>query len=66
MKAPKYSAVVIKNDNGTVTVKQFASSTTAKIAYKTAITAGLDAYFYYIPLKSKTTVSETNPIEVTI
>jgi len=64
---PKYSAVITVNANGTVTVKQYADSTQARLAYEDAQRAGLTCYYYYRPYKRKSTMDAVPlPLEFTI
>jgi hypothetical protein len=62
----KYSTLIIVNLDGTIKVKQYNDSTECKIAYKQAIASGLDAYYYFMPVKRKSSVNNPNPVDVTL
>jgi len=62
---PKYSAVAQVNPNGTVTVKQYANSTEARLAQDLARDSGKTSYYYYYPSKCKTTAAFVGPMNIT-
>lgn len=62
----KYSTLIIVNLDNTIKVKQYENSTQCQIAYKQAISDGLDAYYYFMPSKRKSAISNPNPIELTL
>jgi hypothetical protein len=64
--APKYPAVIIVELNGDVKVKQYESSTEARLAYDVAVRAGKTAYYYFRPYKAKTSATHVGPMEVVI
>lgn len=61
---PKYSAVITRSGSA-ITVKQFISSSEARKYYNDAKAQGKDVYFYFMPLKRRTTTVNPAPIEVT-
>lgn len=66
MRVLDHSLLIIVNDNDTISVEQFIDSTQCKIAYTQAIANGKDAYFYFIPVKKKSTIPSAPPIKVTL
>jgi hypothetical protein len=62
----KYSTLIIINLDDSVKVKQYENSTEGKLAYEQALADGLDAYYYFRPVKRKAAANNPNPIEVTI
>jgi hypothetical protein len=62
----KYSTLIIINLDDSVKVKQYENSTEGKLAYEQALAEGLDAYYYFMPIKRITAISNPNPREVTI
>lgn len=62
---PKYSAVITRSGSS-ITVKQFFSSTDARLYYNEAKAQGKDVYLYFMPLKRRTNTINPAPIEVTL